>query len=263
VEKEVYLGLDGRAALVTVAGSGAGKAIAFWLARAGCDVAVVDPSGDAAEGVAEELRELDFTAIAVAADLRTERDADAMVRDVVAQFDSLDVAVNCLSRPPERGRGGAPEHGRALDAELAVMTACCRTEARAMAEPNGGGALVNVVWGRDAERSDGSEGDDGTLASAVERLTQTLAVELAPAGVRVNAIHAILGAAPEAGKAPAARADRTRTAGVRARAVPAEDLGRVAVFLASDLSRGVTGQVLRVVSPDGPPTRAGRRRQRG
>lgn len=94
LEKDVYLGLDGRAALVTAGASPAGRAVAQWLARAGCDVAVADADGAAAERVAEELREHDFTAIAVHAATTTPAAIEAMVAEVLARFDALDVAVN-------------------------------------------------------------------------------------------------------------------------------------------------------------------------
>ena len=105
LEKDVYLGLDGRAALVTAGARGAGRAIAIWLARAGCDVAIVDVDGAAAESLAEELRGHDYTAIAVAAEPRSESDVEAMVASVVEQFDALDVAVNDVAwRARPRGR---------------------------------------------------------------------------------------------------------------------------------------------------------------
>jgi 2-hydroxycyclohexanecarboxyl-CoA dehydrogenase len=244
VEKEVYLGLDGRAALVTGAGSGAGRAIALWLARAGCDVAIVDAAGDAAERVAEELRREDFTAIAVAADLGSEPAAEAMVAAVVAQFDSLDVAVNCLARP-------APRSGRSADApdrasNLALLGWCCRAEARAMGDHEPGGTVVNVVL---HSSEAGTAAGPGDAAVEIGEFTRKLAIELAPVAVRVNSIIGAVTPTRDGGRGgPATRPDRQRTAPSPAGAVPAEELGRVAVFLASDLARGVTGQILRVTA---------------
>jgi 3-oxoacyl-[acyl-carrier protein] reductase len=245
VEQGVYLGLDGRAALVTGAGAGVGRAVAFWLARAGCDVAIVDLSRDAAEGVADELRELDYTAIAVAADLRSDRGVEAMVAEVVDKFDSLDVAVNCPAPPAGRpGRAGAHDGERSSDLARAVMASCCRAEAAAMRATGEGGALVNVAWGWSEEGLRGAEGTHG-----IDDLTRTLAADLGPSGVRVNAILAIISTRADARRAVAPERPRT---GALERAVPAEDIGRVAVFLASNLSRKVSGQTLRVEA-DVPP----------
>jgi len=105
------------------------------------------------------------------------------------------------------------------------------------------GALVNVAWTGSERRL---AGEDVSAGGSFEDLTRSLAAELAPSGVRVNTILAILGASRDGSKATSPERARPRQAAALEGAIPAEDLGRVAVFLASDLSRRLTGQVLRV-----------------
>jgi enoyl-[acyl-carrier-protein] reductase (NADH) len=87
---------------------------------------------------------------------------------------------------------------------------------------------------------------DASAGRSLDDLTRSLAAELGGTGVRVNTILAVLGSGRGAGKAASPERARMRQAAALEVAIPAEDLGRVAVFLASDLSRRLTGQVLRV-----------------
>lgn len=238
LETDVYLGLDGRAALVTAGASTAGQAVARWLARAGCDVAVVDADGAAAERVAEDLRALDFTAIAVAAAGTSDSAIDTMVERVIAQFDALDVAVNL---PPwTEGSAGREARfpGRTAAAALERLRICCLAEARAIAAGGEGGVVLNLDPAAlsTAPRAAAPEED-------VVRITRALALELADRAIRVNAVLGPSGL----GSGPAA-AERAGLASQSplGRAIDADDLARGVVFLASDLARGVTGQILRV-----------------
>jgi NAD(P)-dependent dehydrogenase (short-subunit alcohol dehydrogenase family) len=242
LENDVYLGLDGRAALVMAGGSGVGKAIAIWLARAGCDVAIADVDGEAAESVAEELRAHDYTAIAVTAGVATEEQVEAMVGAVLEQFDALEVAVNDVAAMTVRQARAGMEAKREERRATGERTSwCCRAEARAMAVRGQGGVLLNVYL-EDPARSSGEGREAG--GRSIESLTRTLAIEHAAAGVRVNALMGPAHAA--SALAAGARRERLRHAVPLGRLVEPDDLGRAAVFLVSDLSRSVTGQILRV-----------------
>lgn len=222
-------------------GSGVGKAIAMWLARAGCDVAIADVDGDAAEAVAGELRTHDYTAIAVAAGVATEEEVEAMIAAVLGQFDALDIAVNDVAAMTVRASRPAVEAKREERRATGERTAwCCRAEARAMAAREQGGVVLNVFLEEAGRTADGREHGGRN----VESLTRGLAVEHATAGVRVNAL---VGPSYIAGASPAGpRRDRLRHSLPLGRLVEPDDLGRAAVFLVSDLARSVTGQILRV-----------------
>lgn len=208
---EIYLGLEGIATLVSGAAAPAGRAIALWLARAGCDVAVVDTDGEAAEQIAEEIRDEDGTAIAATLGSRRGHSAAAVVRAVAAELGALDLAVNVAPAPRGESPGAVARGWRRW----------CRVEAAEMIARDHGGALLNVGW--------------EAASGAAARLTRRLARELAPHRVRVNAI-----VTPTAAASPDPPADRI------GRRVEPEDLARAAVFLSSDLARCITGQVLRV-----------------
>ncbi len=236
--KEIYLGLEGIATLVLGAGMGVGRAIALWLARAGCDVAVVDVDAAAAERVAEEIRDEDGTAIVVPAGAVDGAAARSVVGAVAADLGALDLAVNVAPAPVPggvvRGRAGA-----------GVWPPWCRAEAAEMVARAQGGALLNVAFEADPAPGAGGPG-------AAARLTRRLARELAPHGIRVNAIVAPASSAalrPAAGGGPIGGG------------VEAGDVARAAVFLASDLARRISGQVLRVDAGAGLRPRPSRPRQ--
>jgi NAD(P)-dependent dehydrogenase (short-subunit alcohol dehydrogenase family) len=245
----VDLGLGGCRALVTGAGAGIGRAVAVWLARAGADVAIVDLSEPAAAASAALVRAEGRTAAAVIADVRVETDVGRMVREAEQALGGLDVAVNNVgmlagrhARPFLETDGGDV---RAIVEQNLIATAlCCRAEAAAMVARGRGGTIVNVSSG-ESLRPSPALAAYGAAKAAINHLTRTLALELAPHGIRVNAM------APGTTLTETVRAglDDDRLAALRAaiplgRLTEPDDLGRLAVFLASDLARNVTGQLV-------------------
>ena len=245
----IDLGLTDRVALVTGAGVGLGRAVACWLARAGCDVALVDrdpgPLGDAVEEVRAEGRR----ARAVTVDLRADGATAAAVDETIASLGGLDVAVNNVGSLA--GLGPAPFVAQderyvheVVAQNLLVTAACCRAEAQALVAAGRGGVILNVSSGESTRPALGLAAY-GAAKAAINHLTQTLAVELGAAGVRVNAV------APGTTLTPTVRdalSDEYVAALVTSiplgRMNEPDDLARLAVALASDLGRGVTGQLV-------------------
>lgn len=243
------LGLEGRAALVTGAGQGAGRGIAFQLARAGAHVAICDLAGEAAESVADEVRSLGVNAVAIEADVRDEVAVASMIQEARSVFGSLDVLVNNVGN--YGGHAPAPITEidwdfwqTAIDLNLRSTFLCSQAFARSRLESEEGGAIVNIA-SLSGVRASPNKAPYGAVKAGVIQLTQTLALELAPRGIRVNCV------APTGIEGPSllAAASEASIAAMR-ESIPlgelctAERLGDCVLMLASRLARYVTGQVV-------------------
>src|SRR5882757_4158644 len=253
--------LSGRVAVVTGAGGGMGRVFAHRLAELGADVAVLDVDLEAGRrngedlgpyGVVGEVRALGVWGFGVEADLADPAAAAAAVERVTGEFGRIDVLVNNAGgaiTPVERSTASrSPETDvrRLLDVNFATTVNCCRAAAPHLSRR--GGAVVNVITAGVA-RSDRA----GRLAiyaaakSAVLTYSRYLAVELGPAGVRVNCVAPgiirtarILATAAARGIGEAGQAE-----GVPLRRLGEPgDVAGVVAFLAGDASAYVTGQVI-------------------
>ncbi len=243
----IDLGLDGSVAMVTGAGIGIGRAVAQWLVAAGCAVALVDRDPGALADAAATLPA--GPVVPVVADLRDPGAATAVVERTVAELGRLDVAVNNVGSLA--GLGPAPfldqddESVHEVVAQNLLVTAtCCRAEAAVMVAAGHGGVILNVSSG-ESTRPALRLAAYGAAKAAINHLTATLAVELGGDGVRVNAV------APGTTLTPTVRAALAdEYVDALAESVPLgrlndpDDLARLVVALASDLGRGVTGQLV-------------------
>ncbi len=239
----------GSAVLVTGSGAGIGREIARWFARAGAAVAVNDVRADKANAVVAEIGAEGGKAVAVIADCRDDAQVERMVADTVAQLGGLDVAVNNIGM--HAGRTPLPftemdgAFWRDLVEQNLVITALCgRAEARVMMEQGRGGVIVNVSSG-ETTRPSPNMGAYGAAKAAINHLTQTMAVELGPHGIRVVAV------APGTTLTEVVRevfaddhVDAIVASTALRRMVDHDELARLSVFLASDLARCITGQLI-------------------
>jgi NAD(P)-dependent dehydrogenase (short-subunit alcohol dehydrogenase family) len=239
--------LDGKAALVTGAGSGIGRACALRFAAEGARVAVNDVREDAANETVAAIESAGGTAYAAPGDVGKREDVDRLIGDVVARWHRLDVLVNNAASPL-----GGLIAGTTDDAWHTVFATTLdgtfygvRAAINAMSA-QGGGSIINVSSGAGLGGEVGL-GAYGAAKAAVINLTKTAAVENAAANVRVNCI------CPGAIETPPLLAFVGYLPGGREafeRQIPARRFGRpeeiaaVAVFLASDEASYVTGCVL-------------------
>lgn len=248
----ISIDLSGQGALVTGSGAGIGREIARWLARAGASVVVHDVRAGQAAAVVAEIEAEGGRAHAVIADARDDLALAAMIdeagAELLRQGTRLDIAVNNVGmyggeQPgPFVSLDGA--HWRALvDQNLVVTALCGAAEARLMMA-SGGGLIVNVTSGETTRPSPGMAAY-GAAKAAINHLTQTMAVELGPHGIRVVAIapgttltETVAAVFDEEHMSDLVAATPLR------RMTAHDELGRLVVFLASDLARCVTGQVL-------------------
>lgn len=244
----IDLGLEGRRALVTGAGIGIGRAIATWLARAGCAVVLADKDPEALEDARADVAREGARTETITIDLRDPASASRLVSDVLGALGGLDIAVNNVGSLA--GRMAAPFVDQDADylrdvveQNLFVTAWCCRAEASAMAAA-GEGVIINVSSG-ETTRPAIDLAAYGAAKAAVNHLTTTLAAELGPLGIRVNAV------APGTTLTPTVRAALSDDYVARLvdsiplqRMNEPDDLARLVVALASDLGRGVTGQLV-------------------
>ena len=234
-----------RVGLVTGGGAGIGREIARRFAREGMAVAVLDRDGAAAEGIAAEIGGL-----AVTADVTSEEEVSRAVETVLARFSRIDVLVN---------NAGIAWMGPALEMPVEALQSMLRVNvegvfivSRAVLPhmiARRSGSIVNLAsWA-------GKTGNAffvGYSASkfAVIGLTQSLAREMAPHGIRVNAIcpgivvDTAMRTAIEAQQRQYGlpeTAEREKSIPIGRVSVP-EDVARVAAFLASDESSYMTGE---------------------
>ena len=244
----------GRRALVTGAGAGIGREIGRWLARAGADVAINDLVPERAEAVAAEINAEVGTssssgrAVAVPADCRDDAAVDSLVTTTVNHLGGLDLAVNNVGMLPPGRRPQPFVANRAddwrdiVDQNLVVAALCGRAEAEAMLQAGTNGSILFVTSG-ETTRPAPYNAVYAAAKAAINHLVTTMAVELGPNGIRVNAMAP--GTTLTEMVAPAFTEERV-TALVAStplrRMVEHDELARLAVFLTSDLARCISGQ---------------------
>lgn len=235
--------------LITGALTGIGRATALGAAREGHKLVVSGRNAESGNALVEELRDLGADAEFIRADVRKDEDVSALVDGVVARFGRIDIAVNNAGTEGQPGpitAQTAETYAATFDTNVLGLLLSVKHEARVM-QAQGSGSIVNI------SSTYGHEG--AAYASiyaaskhAVEGITKSAALELAGAGVRVNAV------AP----GPTDTGMLNRFTGTEenkaalASGVPLgrigrpEELARAILFIGSDAGSFITGQILTV-----------------
>jgi NAD(P)-dependent dehydrogenase (short-subunit alcohol dehydrogenase family) len=239
--------LTGRTAFVTGASRGIGKVIAIALAQAGADVALAARSEEGLAVAAAEITALGRKAFVLPLDVTKQADVNAAVDEAIRLLGQLDIVVNNAGGsnflvPMLDMRISGWEKVLRLNLDSTIYV--CQAVGAHMTS-RGTGSVINVA---SVAGLSGSPGliSYGAAKAAVISATKTLAVEWAPAGVRVNALcpgwtatdlNRNLWDSPDGGKSVVAGVPMGRWG-------RAEEMAGPAVFLASDASSFMTGQTL-------------------
>lgn len=250
-------GLDGRIAVVTGAASGIGRETARVLAEAGAQVVISDIDENGLARTAALVEQAGGHALSTPANVACRSDVDALAERAISHFGEMDIWVNCagaiLSRPILET--AEEEVDRLIAINVKGVYWGCAAAGRAMMG-KGSGSIVNISSG-------GGEAPVAGLSiysltkAAVNMLTRTVAKEFGPFGVRANAVAPGWVDTPmglhsfrdESGAVSAERREEALQS--RASVSPLgltgtpRDIALAVLYLASDASRFVTGQILR------------------
>jgi 3-oxoacyl-[acyl-carrier protein] reductase len=237
----------GKVAIVTGAARGIGKSIALTLAREGADVVVTDVDLEGAQQVVQEIEGLGRKAKAIQADVSQREAVRRLVSEAVSSFGKIDILVNNAGIIR---RGTFLEHDpqdweKVLSVNLGGTFNCAKEVVPLMVK-QGEGKIINIssVVGKMGDIA--SAPSYGTSKGAMNTFTKSLARELAPYGINVNAV------APHAIETDMSREWSEEKRRQIVEAIPMKRLGKpeevaeVVAFLASDGAGFITGQILDV-----------------
>ena len=239
--------LDGKTALVTGGGRGIGRGIVLEFAREGADVAInYRRDADAAERTADEVRALGRRAVVVQADVADREAVDRMVAKAVEALGGLDVVVansGVAARVAAVADVDPAEWRRVLATDLDGAFWTARAGIPHVVARKGAFIFISSV-GADMTAPGGAPYH--VAKAGVNALTKVLAKEVAHNGVRVNCIAPGLVRSDMGERLLRFHGDVVLQSIPLGRAGEPADIGRAAVFLASDDGSWITGKILRV-----------------
>ncbi|MCL7394019.1 MAG: 3-oxoacyl-ACP reductase FabG [Thaumarchaeota archaeon] len=239
--------LDGKVAVITGSSRGIGRAIALEFAREGAKVCInYIKSEDRARQVVDEINSLGGEALMIRADVSKLDDVRHLVKGVIDRFGRIDILVNnaAIMLRGDFLETEDDEFYRILDKMWEVnvkgVVYCCKEVAKHMVR-NRYGKIINIASNAGIGTAFPGTTPYAMTKAAIIILTRRLAFELGPYGINVNAIAPGMVltdmATPEG-------VELAKKRSILGRVGNPEDIARLAVFLASDESSYITGQVI-------------------
>jgi len=240
------LKLKGRVALITGAAQGIGKSVALLLAQNGADIVVSDINLEKAEETAKEIESIGSKAIAIKVDVANLKDVERMVESILEKFGKIDILVNNagITRDKLILRMTEEDWDAVLNVNLKGTFNCTKAVVRHMAKQRSGKivSIASVV----GEMGNAGQVNYSASKAGVIGLTKTIAREFAQRRINVNAI------APGYIETPMTEVLPEKVKEELKRLIPMERLGKpedvaeAVLFLVSEDSNYITGQVLNV-----------------
>jgi len=236
--------LNDMVAIVTGAGQGIGKGIALALAKEGCKVVISDIT-DKANEVVEEIGSLGSEAMAIKCDVSKFEDAEDMAKTTLEKFGKIDILVNNAGIYPFKSLLEMREEDwdKVININLKGVFNCTKAVLPKMVEQKSG-SIVNIASIAGAVIGYSNLAHYSASKGGVLGFTRAAALELAPNGIRVNAI------APGAILTPGTQSVGEDTLKQMEQSNPLkrigrpEDIANLVVFLASNESSYITGQLI-------------------
>ena len=240
------LDLTGKTAVVTGGAMGIGLAIATRLHEAGANLVVADKAAGRAVEAADALEERrEGSALAYAIDVADGPSVQRLVHKTVEHFEKLDVLVNNAGIFPfvPLAQMSEDDFMQVIDVNLRGVFLCTKFAAEQMIAQGGGGKIVNVTSIDAIHPSMVGLAHYDASKHGVWGFTKNVALELAPHGISVNAIApgGVLTPGVKAAQGDAVDVEAMAQAVPMGRFADPDEIGRVALFLASDLSSYMTG----------------------
>ncbi|MBN1856223.1 MAG: SDR family oxidoreductase [Dehalococcoidia bacterium] len=244
--------LDGKTAIVTGSGSGIGRGIALEMANAGANIVIAELKAELGEETAVEVRAMEGKALVVETDVTSEGSVARMMAAALAEYGAVDVLVNNVgSLGPDGEKTTLADMSLSfwetlLKVNLTSQFLCCREVVRYLLKNERKGSIVNIASLAALVPYEASIAY-GAAKAGVVSITKTIASEYGMSGIRANCI------APGPVRTPlvearykgrdAVKAAQNRVSPLGRWGEP-EELGRLAVFLASDASSYITGETV-------------------
>ena len=240
--------LNGKVVLVTGAGSGIGRAAARAYARQGASVVLAGRRAAELDAVAEDIITAGGSAVAIPTDVSDERAIKALIDGTIDRFGQLDAAFNnagVASSFAPITELTAEDYDRTMAVNTRGVWLLMQHEIRAMLAQGTGGAIVN---NSSVAATGGTAGLSIYAASkgALDSMIRPIALEVGPAGIRVNNVSpSLVKTAMTEGYPDEALGPIAAHAALKRVGEP-EDIGDVAVWLCTDAARFITGQSILV-----------------
>jgi len=251
LETDVYIHgqkmkLNGKIAIVTGAGRGIGASIALTLAREGANVVIIDVDKQSAENVANKIKILGRQALALKADVSKSVEVNKVIKAAWKQFGKIDILVNNagIFKEAQITRMREEEWDETMNINLKGVFNCCRAVIPYMIK-QGNGKIVNIS-SIDARQGCVGYAHYAASKAGVIGFTRSLAKELAPYGINVNAVApGIIETDMTKERIAKFRRDYERLIPLGRIGKP-EDVAGVVLFLVSNEADYITGQTINV-----------------